>query len=100
MTKGSARSTSTSKRRATPEGRRTVRARVLGGPARSPRGHATTGRKPFDYVAAHQALGATPKQAEAMHQRAIRLGKRVARGEISLERAREICGVAALLRSA
>lgn len=50
-----------------------------------------------DYVAARMALGMTRAQAEASSARARRLGKRIASGGISLQRAAEIAGVADLM---
>jgi hypothetical protein len=53
-----------------------------------------------DYVAARVALGVSPAQAQAASARARRLGKRVASGQLSLQRAAEILGVAELMAGA
>ena len=53
----------------------------------------------IDYKAERIALGLTPAEADAAGVRARRLGRRIARGEISLRRAREIIGLGAAFRS-
>lgn len=62
----------------------------------SPR--ASTARR-VDYRAAYIAAGLTPAQADAQQARTRRMAKRVKSGEITLERARDIFGVASLMRA-
>lgn len=50
----------------------------------------------FDYLAAYLALGLTPEQARALRARTLRLGKRAARGEISLQFAQELSDIQVL----
>lgn len=54
-------------------------------------------RKPFDYRAAYLALGLTPEQVTAVQARTRRLGRRIASGEISLQRAKELLDVTSLV---
>lgn len=51
----------------------------------------------FDYVSAYVAAGLTPEQAREASARVRRLAKRVAKGQVTLEMARQICGVATLM---
>ena len=61
--------------------------------------HYNVRRRFVDYRAARIALGLTPAEADAAGERARRLGRRIARGEISFRRAREIIGLGAAFRS-
>lgn len=56
-------------------------------------------RKPFDYRAAYLALGMSPEDVDAMQVRTRKMALRVARGEITPGRARDIVGAGAFLRA-